>query len=90
MKQHLEVKDSAEVSIPDADYILRDGAAWFKVNGMTVRIRSIGTAIYIRAWEGDQVFNEPIFEANVDPQWTDPEDGPCPNALWYDTSKELE
>jgi len=90
MEQHLEVADSAEVSIPDADYILRDGAAWFKVNGMTVRIRSIGTAIYIRAWEGDQVFNEPIFEANVDPQWEDKDEGPWPNDLWYDISKELE
>ena len=89
MLQHLEVKDSAEVSIPDADYVLRDGAAWFKVNGMTLRVRSIGTAIYIRAWEGDQVFNEPIFEANVDPEWQDKEDGPWPNDLWYDTSKEL-
>ncbi len=90
MLQHLEVKDNAEVSIPDADYVLRDGAAWFKVNGMTLRVRSVGTAIYIRAWEGDQVFNEPIFEANVDPEWEDKDEGPWPNDLWYDTSKELE
>ena len=91
MLQHVEIENDNEVSIPDGDYVLRDGAAWFKVNGMTMRVRSNGTGIDIRVWKNDMVFNDPIFEANVDPEWTDKEeDGPCPLRAWYDTSKELE
>jgi hypothetical protein len=89
--QYVEIENDNEVSIPDGDYILRDGAAWLTVNGMTVRIKTRGTGIDIRVWEGDMVARDPVYEANVDPHWTDPEeDGPCPLAAWYDTSKELE
>jgi hypothetical protein len=90
--QHVEIENDNEVSISDGDYVLRDGAAWLSVNGMTVRIKARGTGIDIRVWEGDMVAPDPFFEANADPHWTDPEetDGPCPLRAWYDTSKELE
>jgi hypothetical protein len=81
MLQHVEIQNDNEVSIPDGDYVLRDGA---------VRIRTRGTGIDIRVWEGDMVARDPFFEANADPHWEEPEDGPCPLRAWYDTSKELE
>lgn len=87
---NLNIPCNENVSIPDRDYILRDGAAWFSLNGMTIRIRQDGTGLIIKIWEGDSVFREPIYEASVDPQWKDSEDGPSPLAAWYDTSKELE
>lgn len=89
MIKQIEIREGEEGSLPDGDYILRDGAAWLTVNGLTVRIRAVGTGIDIKVWDGT-TFNDPMYEANVDPEWEDKDKGPWPNAMWYDTSKELE
>jgi hypothetical protein len=39
------------MNLPDGDYVLTDGAAWFEVGGFVVRIRVQPTGLVVDAYE---------------------------------------
>lgn len=55
------------VSLPDRDYVLRDGGGWFKYNGVSIRIRHDEKAdcLELEVFRTGREYETPLCEYRV-------------------------
>lgn len=60
---------SGETKLPDRDYLLTEGGAWFTVKGFSVRIKATDTGvtseIFVRGEEWDPIAHAEAYDSDL-------------------------
>ena len=63
----------SDVKLPDGDYVLTDGAAWFRVKNFSIRIQSTDEGVVVDLYPYLREMEEPVascwaFDSEVEPE----------------------
>lgn len=66
--KNLEASHWGAVKLPDADYVLTEGAAWIEVKGVAIRIFTTDEGVALMVYESGKEFDDPIAMLDVPDQ----------------------
>jgi hypothetical protein len=63
----------SDVNLPDGDYVLTEGAAWFKVKNFSIRISATDEGVVVDLYPYQREMEEPVascwaFDSDVEPE----------------------